>query len=166
MSKAIEVRGLRKTFSVRERAGGLKGAVRGLFRAPRRDVVAIDGVDFSIEPGERVAFVGPNGAGKSTTIKILSGILHPSEGEVGVLGLVPWQERQRLGFRIGTVFGQRTQLWYHLPPADTFDLLAAHLRARQRELPAAPRPVRGGVRTGPAFGEARASAVSGRTHAL
>ncbi len=141
MQPAIEVRGLRKVFKVRERAPGLGAAVRQLFRSPTRDVVAVDGVDFTIEPGERVAFVGPNGAGKSTTIKVMSGILHATEGEVRVAGLVPWSQRMELGYRIGTVFGQRTQLWYHLPAGDTFDLLArvyeqdeAEHRRRRAEL--------------------------------
>jgi ABC-2 type transport system ATP-binding protein len=124
MHSAIELEGLCKVFSVRERSAGMKNALRQLFHAPRRDVLAVDDVSFRVAPGERVAFVGPNGAGKSTTIKILSGILHPSAGEVRVAGLVPWRDRQRLGYRIGTVFGQRTQLWYHLPAADTFELLA------------------------------------------
>ena len=124
MTNAIEIQGLRKLFRVREGQAGLRGAVRGLFAPRTREVVAVDDVSFAIAPGERVAFVGPNGAGKSTTIKVLSGILHPSAGEVRVLGLVPWQQRRELCFRIGTVFGQRTQLWYHLPASDTFDLLA------------------------------------------
>lgn len=120
---AIEVEGLRKVFQVRERASGLMGAVRQLFSAPTHDVVAVDEIAFRIEPGERVAFVGPNGAGKSTTIKMLTGILHPTAGSARVLGVVPWEERTQLAYRLGTVFGQRTQLWYHLPPADTFELL-------------------------------------------
>ncbi len=124
MQPAIEVRDLRKVFKVRERSPGLGSAVRRLFRSPTRDVVAVDGVSFTIQPGERVAFVGPNGAGKSTTIKVMSGILHATAGEVRVAGLVPWSQRTELGYRIGTVFGQRTQLWYHLPAGDTFDLLA------------------------------------------
>ncbi len=119
----IEVDGLRKVFSVRERARGLGGAVRQLFSAPSREVRAVDGLTFRIEKGERVAFVGPNGAGKSTTIKMLTGILHPSGGAARVLGLVPWEKRRELAYRFGTVFGQRTQLWYHLPAADTFALL-------------------------------------------
>jgi len=102
----------------------MAGALRQLFRARTREVLAVDGISFRIEPGERVAFVGPNGAGKSTTIKVLAGILHPDAGEARVSGLVPWRERRALGFRIGTVFGQRTQLWYHLPAGDTFDLLS------------------------------------------
>jgi ABC-2 type transport system ATP-binding protein len=81
-------------------------------------------VDLCVEAGERVAFIGPNGAGKSTTIKMLVGILHPTSGEASVLGRVPWQERAQLAYQIGAVFGQKSQLWYHLPPQDTFDLLS------------------------------------------
>ncbi len=121
---AISVRGLRKTFRARERQDGLRGATRSLFRPSYREIVAVDGIEFDIQPGERVAFVGPNGAGKSTTIKMLSGILQPTAGEVRVLGRTPWKHRSTLGFEIGTVFGQRSQLWYHLPAKDAFDLLA------------------------------------------
>jgi ABC-2 type transport system ATP-binding protein len=85
-------------------------------------VEAVRGLSFEMEPGELLGFIGPNGAGKSTTIKILTGILHPSGGEAKVLGYTPWKERQKLAFQIGTVFGQRPQLWYHLPAADTFTL--------------------------------------------
>ena len=141
MQAAVQVRDLRKVFRVRERDPGLRAAVRQLFRPRTRDVVAVDGITFAIAPGERVAFVGPNGAGKSTTIKVLSGILHPTSGEVEVAGFSPWRDRTELGFRIGTVFGQRTQLWHHLPAGDTFDLLAAVYEqptathaARRREL--------------------------------
>ena len=124
MSGSIEVENLSKVFKVRARAAGLGAAVRQLFKASTHDVVAVDGVSFTIEKGERVAFVGPNGAGKSTTLKMLTGILHPTGGDARVLGHVPWRDRTRLAYRIGTVFGQRTQLWYHLPAADTFALLA------------------------------------------
>ncbi len=121
---AISVEGLRKVFAVRAKASGLKGALRNLSRPATREVVAVDDLSFRIERGERVAFVGPNGAGKSTTIKILTGILHATSGSVEVLGRRPDKERRALAFDIGTVFGQRTQLWYHLPASDTFDLLA------------------------------------------
>jgi ABC-2 type transport system ATP-binding protein len=86
--------------------------------------MAVDGVTLEIPAGQSVAFIGPNGAGKSTTIKILTGILHPSSGHVTVLGLTPWIERRKLARHIGAVFGQRSQLWYHLPAADTFELIA------------------------------------------
>ncbi len=124
MGGSIEVDGLRKVFQVREQGSGIKDALRYLFRPPTRDVVAVDGISFSIARGERVAFVGPNGAGKSTTIKMLTGILHPTAGEAHVLGLTPWKDRRALAYKLGTVFGQRTQLWYHLPARDTFRLLA------------------------------------------
>jgi ABC-2 type transport system ATP-binding protein len=120
---AIDVNQLAKRFFSRQRLPGLGAALRGLFRAQRREHVAVDGISFQIAHGERVAFVGPNGAGKSTTIKLLTGILHPTSGTASVLGLTPWQARRELAYRIGTVFGQRTQLWYHLPAADTFALL-------------------------------------------
>jgi ABC-2 type transport system ATP-binding protein len=124
VSGSIEVENLSKVFKVRARAAGLGAAVRQLFSASTRDAVAVDGLSFTIEKGERVAFVCPNVAGKSTTLKMLTGILHPTGGDARVLGHVPWRDRTRLAYRIGTVFGQRTQLWYHLPAADTFALLA------------------------------------------
>jgi ABC-2 type transport system ATP-binding protein len=122
---AIEVADLRKEFSTVVRAPGVRGGLRGLLRRERRSFVAVDGVGFRIEPGELVAFIGPNGAGKSTTIKMLTGILHPTAGAVSVLGLTPWRERTRLAYRIASVFGQKSQLSLHLPPRDSFDLLAA-----------------------------------------
>jgi ABC-2 type transport system ATP-binding protein len=124
MSAAIEIEALSKTYRVRERRGGLRAAARDLFAPRTREVEAVRDLSFHIEAGERVAFLGPNGAGKSTTLKVLSGILHPTRGTVRVLGRVPWRERMKLGYEIGTVFGQRSQLWYHLPAGDTFDLLA------------------------------------------
>src|SRR5262249_8416392 len=82
------------------------------------------GISLDVPAGQSVAFIGPNGAGKSTTIKILTGILHPTWGAVRVMGFVPWRERRKLAYHIGAVFGQRSQLWYHLPPSDSFALLA------------------------------------------
>lgn len=120
----IEARSLRKRFRVRTRAGGAVGALRGLLRRRWRPVTAVDDVDLAVAPGEMIAFIGPNGAGKSTTIKLLTGILQRDAGAVSVLGLDPQRQRRRLAYRIGTVFGQKSQLWFHLPPLDTFALLA------------------------------------------
>ena len=120
----IEARQLNKTFVSREKQSGLAGSVRALFRPIRRETQAVKDISFSVDKGARVAFIGPNGAGKSTTIKMLVGILYPTSGEAQVLGKVPWRERQRLAYEIGAVFGQKSQLWYHLPPQDSFDLLA------------------------------------------
>jgi ABC-2 type transport system ATP-binding protein len=84
----------------------------------------VRGISLTCEAGEMLAFIGPNGAGKSTTIKMLTGILYPSSGSAQVLGLTPWRDRERLAFQIASVFGQKSQLWIHLPPLDTFNLLA------------------------------------------
>ncbi|TQS44555.1 ABC transporter ATP-binding protein [Cryptosporangium phraense] len=116
----VEARDLRKEFVVRTKAGR--------FRRTRRTVAAVDGVDLGIEPGEMVGYLGPNGAGKSTTLKMLTGILVPSAGHVRVCGLAPVPERTRLTRRIGAVFGQRSQLWWDLPLADSFALLRAVYR--------------------------------------
>lgn len=124
MNTAIKINNLSKTFIVRDTFPGIFGAIKGLFFAKNRELIAIKDLSFEISAGERVAFIGPNGAGKSTTIKMLTGILHPTSGHVEVLGLIPWKDRHALGYQIGTVFGQRTQLWYHLPPSDTFNLLS------------------------------------------
>ena len=119
---AITVRNLRKTFQMKRKAAGLRGSLRALWRPAYQSIEAVRGLSFEMEEGELLGFIGPNGAGKSTTIKILTGILHPSSGEASVLGHVPWQQRQDLAFQIGSVFGQRPQLWYHLPAVDTFYL--------------------------------------------
>jgi ABC-2 type transport system ATP-binding protein len=124
MQPAVELHELSKSFRVpRPRRGGIGGRLSDVFKPRTEAVVAVDRLSFSIAPGERVAFIGPNGAGKSTTLKLLAGILQPDAGDVHVLGLVPARQRHRLAFEIGTVFGQRSQLWYQLPPQDTFALL-------------------------------------------
>lgn len=119
----IKVHNLSKTFTSVEKQAGFRGSVRSLFRPQRRTVDAVKNVTFDVDEGERLAFIGPNGAGKSTTIKMLVGILYPSSGNAQVAGLVPWKARERLSYQIGAVFGQKSQMWYHLPPVDSFDLL-------------------------------------------
>lgn len=119
---AITVQNLTKTFTTKRKTAGFAGSLRALARPEYQTVEAVRGISFEMEDGELVGFIGPNGAGKSTTIKILTGILHPSGGKVQVLGHVPWLQRRQLAYRIGTVFGQRPQLWYHLPAVDTFHL--------------------------------------------
>ena len=131
---AVELNHLSKSFRVRRaRNEGVAARARDLFRRRTQTVVAVDRLSFSIAPGERVAFIGPNGAGKSTTLKILAGILQPDAGDVRVLGLVPSRQRRQLAFQIGTVFGQRSQLWYQLPPRDTFELLGRVYEIDARE---------------------------------
>jgi ABC-2 type transport system ATP-binding protein len=119
---AIVVNHLEKTFQSKRKAAGLGGSFKALLRPQYSAVEAVRGLSFEMEQGELLGFIGPNGAGKSTTIKILTGILHPSGGEASVLGYTPWKQRQELAYQIGTVFGQRPQLWYHLPAIDTFNL--------------------------------------------
>lgn len=125
---AVSVKDVSKHFSFKTHKG-----VKGFFNPAKKQVVAVDNVSFEIGKGETVAFIGPNGAGKSTTIKMLSGILQPTGGEVRVLGLEPLQERRRLAQKIGTVFGQRSQLVFNLPLLDSFALTAAMYRVPAAE---------------------------------
>ena len=109
-----------------------KGLTKTFLRARSEPFTAVSGVDFTIDAGERVAFIGPNGAGKSTTLKMLTGLLYPSAGAARVAGFVPWAERRRLAYEIGIVFGQRSQLWYHLRVRDSFDHIWCPGTARSR----------------------------------
>jgi ABC-2 type transport system ATP-binding protein len=134
MQPAVELLQLSKSFRVdRARRGGVAARLQNLVRGQTETVLAIDRLSFSIAHGERVAFIGPNGAGKSTTLKVLAGILKPDSGDVRVLGFIPWRQRTKLAFQIGTVFGQRSQLWYQLPPRDTFELLGRVYELDPRE---------------------------------
>ena len=119
----IQVEHLTKTYRVSRRDGGLIQAVKALGRRETQEVRALDDVSFSISDGEIVGYIGPNGAGKSSTIKILSGILVPDGGSCVVNGRVPWKERRKHVAEIGVVFGQRSQLWWDVPVADSFELL-------------------------------------------
>lgn len=131
----IHVDSLRKDFKVLKHKSGLFGAVRNLFSAAGKIVNAVDGVSFDIEAGEFVGYVGPNGAGKSTTLKMLTGILVPSGGDLEVCGLTPHRARTRLARRIGVVFGQRTQLWWDLPPREGYELLMRLFSVPRAEFP-------------------------------
>ena len=128
----IRVENLSKTYRIAARDPGIAGAFRGLFRRRHRDILALDQVSFALEKGELLGFIGPNGAGKSTTIKILSGILRPTSGTCDVDGRVPWEQRIAHVARIGVVFGQRTQLWWDLPIAESFELLRDIYRVEPR----------------------------------
>ncbi|WP_165224629.1 ABC transporter ATP-binding protein [Aquisphaera insulae] len=118
----IEVDGLTKTYRVFQKREGVLGAFRGLYRREYREVRAVDDVRFRIEPGEMVAFLGPNGAGKTTTLKMLSGLVYPSGGAARVLGFVPWERTDAFRRQFALVMGQKNQLWWDLPAADSFQL--------------------------------------------
>jgi ABC-2 type transport system ATP-binding protein len=119
----IEVKGLVKKFQIQVKDKS-KGFLGNLFQASEREIIAVEGIDLVVPEGEIIGFIGPNGAGKSTTIKMLTGILAPSEGEVRVVGLDPQQQREKLVMKIGSVFGQRSQLVYNLPVEDSFKLFS------------------------------------------
>src|SRR5437870_7743911 len=118
----IEATDLVKTYRVHQKKPGLSGAVLGLFRPEYKEIRAVDGVSFTIEPGEMVAFLGPNGAGKTTTLKMLSGLIYPTAGTATVLGFTPWDRDDAFRRRFSLVMGQKNQLWWDLPAADSFQL--------------------------------------------
>jgi ABC-2 type transport system ATP-binding protein len=119
----IETKGLSKSYQSPLKEPGVAGAIKHLFIPRHKNIVAVSDINLSIEAGEAVAYVGPNGAGKSTTIKMLTGILLPSGGDIRVNGLHPYRERMRSSKNIGVVFGQRTQLWWDIPVIESFTLL-------------------------------------------
>ena len=123
MAPIIQAQNLIKTFRVVKRRSGLAGTLANLIAPQHHLVTAVDRANFSLEEGELVGYLGPNGAGKSTTIKMLTGLLVPSSGELQVDGFVPWKQRARYVSRIGAVFGQRTTLWWDLPVIESFELL-------------------------------------------
>jgi ABC-2 type transport system ATP-binding protein len=118
----IEARGLTKHYRVHKRPPGLGAALRSLFHRKYETVVAVDGISFDIRAGERVGFLGPNGAGKTTTLKMLAGLLHPTAGEATVAGFTPRQRQSDFLKQITLVMGQKQQLLWDLPPAETFEL--------------------------------------------
>ncbi len=123
MAPIITVDHLHKYFRVARHRRGVLGALRGLVSFDTTLVKAVDGVSFCIEPGEVVGYLGPNGAGKSTTLKMLTGLLVPTGGELLVNGRIPWKERQAHVAQLGAVFGQRSTLWWDLPVIESLELL-------------------------------------------
>ncbi len=118
----IETRNLSKTFQVLEKKSGLLASVSGLFSRKYKSISAVEDVSFSVEEGEIVGFLGPNGAGKTTTLKMLSGLLYPSAGIARVMGYVPWERSVEFRKSFSLVMGQKNQLWWDLPAADSFEL--------------------------------------------
>lgn len=139
--EVMKVKDLSKTFQVKQKEKGMKGSIKAIFHPQITHIKAVDDISFSVEEGETLAFIGPNGAGKSTTIKMLTGILYPDSGTIEVLGSNPTKHRKQLAYEIGTVFGQKEQLWTHLTPYDNFrffgaiyDIPNTEIESRIREL--------------------------------
>jgi ABC-2 type transport system ATP-binding protein len=123
--EAIKVRQLSKTFQVKVKEKGLGGSIKSILKPKYKTVKAVDDISFEVKQGEMLAFIGPNGAGKSTTIKMLTGILYPDKGDMSVMDINPTGKRKKLSYKIGTVFGQKEQLWTHLTPYDNFKFFGA-----------------------------------------
>ena len=121
----IEVRDLSKTFRVKQKEKGIKGSIKAIFKPKYKNKKAVDNISFTVEKGEILAFIGPNGAGKSTTIKMMTGILFPTKGDISIAGINPQSDRKKLAYKIGCVFGQKEQLWIHLTPYDNFKFFGA-----------------------------------------
>lgn len=130
---SIETKGLTKEFKVFQSRPGLLGAVRDLFNRQYRTIRAVDAIDLSIEQGEMVGYIGENGAGKSTTIKMLTGILQPTAGQLKVNGFDPHREREQFVRTIGVVFGQRSQLWWDIAVQESFRLLQKVYRVPEED---------------------------------
>jgi len=116
----ISVSDLKKYYRVHQKEPGLLGSLRSLFNRKYETVKAVDGISFKIKKGELIGFIGPNGAGKTTTLKCLSGLLYPDGGEISVLGYNPWKRENEFLKKIAFVMGQKNQLWWDLPPMETF----------------------------------------------
>ncbi len=125
MSNVIEIKHLSKTFKIKEKEKGFVGSLKSIIKPKYKIKKAVNNLSLTVEKGEVIAFIGPNGAGKSTTIKMLTGILCPTKGEAVVAGINPASGRKKLAYKIGTVFGQKEQLWTHLTPYDNFKFFGA-----------------------------------------
>jgi ABC-2 type transport system ATP-binding protein len=133
---AIVVRNLTKSFQSYQRREGVWGSVKDLFHREYREVRAVDAINFTVEQGELLGYIGPNGAGKSTSIKMLTGILQPTSGEISVLGFHPFRDRKDYTQNIGVVFGQRTQLWWDIAVIESLKLLGSIYEVPKAELTA------------------------------
>ena len=123
MSAIIKIKNVSKKFKVLNRREGLKGSIKDLFSRDYKIVRAVDSISMNIQQGEIVGYLGPNGAGKSTTIKMMTGVLEPTSGEILVDGNIPYKNRTKNAQKIGVVFGQRSQLWWALPLIESFKIL-------------------------------------------
>ncbi|MEL7338244.1 MAG: ABC transporter ATP-binding protein, partial [Planctomycetota bacterium] len=116
----ISATGLTKSYQVYQKPEGLMGSIKGLWDRQYREVHAVKGIDLTVDQGEFVAFLGPNGAGKTTTLKLLSGVINPTDGRATVMGFVPWERKNEYRRRFALVMGQKNQLWWDLPAAESF----------------------------------------------
>ena len=132
--KVIEVKNLKKIFKVKLKEKRLKRIIKSIFKPKYKEIEAVKDINLDVEEGEIIAFIGPNGAGKSTTIKMLTGILYPTAGEINILGIDPTKNRKKLAYQIGTVFGQKEQLWTHLTPYDNFKFFGAIYDIEEKKL--------------------------------
>ena len=132
-SPIIRVNKLRKVYTIHEREAGMAAAFRSLVKRKTRDIKAVDAIEFDIYPGEIVGFLGPNGAGKTTTLKMLTGLLHPTDGQAAVLGFTPWQRQKDFLQQITLVMGQRNQLVWDIPAIDSYELNRAIYHIPQDE---------------------------------
>lgn len=122
MEPLITVKHLTKSFKQYKKESGLAGSIKSIFKREYIDIKAVQDVSFEIQPGEFVGFIGPNGAGKTTTLKMLSGLLYPSSGHIKVMEYTPWERKREYLKQISLVMGQKNQLWWDLPPIDSFAL--------------------------------------------
>lgn len=129
----INVEHLNKSFKVKEKEKGFIGSMKAIIKPKYKEIHAVNDISFKVEEGEIIAFIGPNGAGKSTTIKMLTGILYPDSGSIEVLEINPSKARKKLAYEIGTVFGQKEQLWMHLTAYDNFKFFGAIYDISEKE---------------------------------
>jgi len=122
MASVVQVKNLKKIYQVHQKEPGLTGSLKSFFKRKKKTVRAVNNISFEIKEGELIGFIGPNGAGKTTTLKCLSGLLYPNAGQISVLGFNPWERKTEFLKQIALVMGQKNQLWWDLPPLETFSL--------------------------------------------